>query len=257
MLKIDTWLEYWLPTQPEYRMGYQRAAVTLNTGGVETGIIINSQIFLKDGEYPWQMLMDDYVLREAEKSSLLVKSATLIPRSPESLKGVRQIAIANERNRILANRKSLEASYVRASGGSRYYQLCSESVQFSNAADKAAAEDAPVTLTGLGEVFKRFSAYANDKRVTSGKGLTPNTFATTKEDADANIRTGADAVARYALPNSKPANNVFTINPAKDTELKRGTAQPANNQLGGGVEVIFVNGLPDGTVTGPATIPEK
>jgi hypothetical protein len=93
--------------------------------------------------------------------------------------------------------------------------------------------------------------------VTPGKGLTPHTFATTKEDADANVKTGSDAVARYAIPNSKPASNVFTITPAKDTEVKRGTAQPAFNQPGGGVEVIFVNGLPDGTVTGPDTIPDK
>jgi len=50
---------------------------------------------------------------------------------------------------------------------------------------------------------------------------------------------------------------VFTISPAKDSELRRGTAQPANNQPGGGVEVIFVNGLPDGTVAGPVVIPDK
>jgi hypothetical protein len=124
-------------------------------------------------------------------------------------------------------------------------------------AKAAAAEDAPVTLTTAGEVFKRFSAYANDRRVTKGMGLTAGTFATTKEDADANVKTGTEAVARYALPNPKPASNVFTINPAQDTDLKRGTTQPANNQPGGGVEVIFVNGLPDRTVTGPTTIPDK
>jgi hypothetical protein len=93
--------------------------------------------------------------------------------------------------------------------------------------------------------------------VTAGKGLTPGTFATTKEDADANIKTGTDAVKRYALPDSKPASNVFTIVPPNDTELKRGTVQPANNQPGGGAEVIFVNGSPDGTVTGPVIIPDK
>jgi acyl-CoA reductase-like NAD-dependent aldehyde dehydrogenase len=124
-------------------------------------------------------------------------------------------------------------------------------------AASAAAEDAPITLTEAGEIFKRFSAYINDRRITAGKGLTAGTFATTKEDADANVKTGADAVSRYALPNSKPASNVFTISPAKDTDLKRGVAQPANNQPGGGVEVIFANGAPDGTVTGPVTIPDK
>jgi hypothetical protein len=90
-----------------------------------------------------------------------------------------------------------------------------------------------------------------------GKGLTSGTFATTKEDADANVKTGTDAVVRYALPNPKPASNVFTISPAKDTDLKRGTSQPDNNQPGGGIEVIFVNGTPDGSVSGPFSIPDK
>lgn len=258
MLKIDSWLEYWLPTQPEYRMGYQKVIAKLNTGGTERGLIFNSQIFLKEGSYPWQMLMDmNYIQTEAAKSSLRVIDAQLIPREPETLKGIRQIVLANEKNRVLANRKSVEAIYARASGDGRYLQLCSASENFSMMAASAAAEDAPITLTTVGEIFKRFCAYANDRRVTVGKGLTSGTFATTKEDADANTKTGTDAVKRYALPDSKPASNVFTIAPPNDTDLKRGTVQPANNQPGGGVEVIFVNGSPDGTVTGPISIPDK
>ena len=88
-------------------------------------------------------------------------------------------------------------------------------------------------------------------------GYRPGTFATTKEDADAHIKTGMDAIARYALPNPNPASNVFTAKPPADTDLQRGTVAPANNQPGGEVEVIFVNGTPDGTVTGPITIPDK
>ena len=258
MLRIESWLETWLSTQPEYRMGYQKVIAKLNTGGSERGIIFNSQIFLKEGSYPWQMLMDmNYIQNEAAKSSLRVIDAQLIPREPETLKGVRYIALANEKFHVLANRKSLEATYARASGDRRYTQLLSESQHLTNFAGSAAAEDAPITLTSAGEIFKRFCAYANDRRVTAGKGLTPGTFATTKEDADANIKTGTDAVKRYALPDSKPASNVFTIVPPNDTELKRGTVQPANNQPGGGAEVIFVNGSPDGTVTGPVIIPDK
>ena len=236
-------------------MGYQKVIATLNTGGIEAGIIINSQVFLKGTEYPWEMRMDwNYVLNETTKSALRVTDVKLIPREPETLKGVRQFAITKEKYRVLANRKSFVANF---SSGNAKLILLNESEALSIKAASAAAEDAPITLTELNEIFKRFSAYPNDKRITPGKGLTPGTFATTKEDADAHIKTGADAVARYALPNSKPASNVFTISPATDTELKRGTAQPANNQPGGGVEVIFVNGLPNGTVTGPVTIPEK
>jgi len=257
MLRIESRLESWLSKQPEYRMGYQKAVVTLNTGGKETGIIVNSQVFLKGTDYPRQMLMDwDYLMREAQKSALKVTDVNLIPREPETLKGVRYIVMANEKNLVLAKRKEAQA---RASvhGSASYYALLNESKQLALNASDAAAQYAPITLTDTDEIFKRFSAYANDKRVTAGKGLTPGTFATTKDDADANIKTGSDAVARYALPNSKPASNVFTITPPKDTELKRGTAQLANNQPGGGVEVIFVNGSPDNTVTGPVLIPDK
>ncbi len=246
----------WLPTQPEYRMGYQKVIATLNTGGTEAGIIVNSQVFLKDGEYPWQMRMTDwtYVLAEARKSVLSVTDVRLIPREPESLRGVRLIALANEKFHVLSDRKAVAAKYA---SGTQKLAMLAECQEFSAKATNAAAENAPITLTILGEIFKRFSAYANDKRITVGKGLTAGTFATTKEDADAHVKTGADAVARYALPNSAPASNVFTLSPPKDTDLKRGTTQPANNQPGGGVEVIFVNGLPDGTVTGPVKIADK
>ena len=232
--------------------------MTLNTGGTERGIIVNSKVFLTEGDYPWQMLMDtNYIQNEAAKSNLRVVDAQLIHREPETLKGVRQFVFANEKFTKLANRKESQANQARAMGSSTYYSLVVEKNQLVALAANQAAEYAPITLTELGEIFKRFSAYTDDKRVTPGKGLTAGTFATTKQDADTNIRTGTDAVARYALPNSKPASNVFTITPARDTELKRGTAQPAYNQPGGGEEVIFVNGLPDGTVTGPVVIPDK
>ena len=259
MLRIDARLELWLPRQPEYRMGYQKVVATLNTGGTERGIIVNSKVFLKDGEYPWEMRMPDlsYAENEARKSSLYVKDVQLIPREPETLKGVRHVVLANEKFHVLASRKDWEVKVAAAVKSPAYQSLLSEKRLLELNASNAAAEDSPITLTVLAEIFKRFSAYANDKRVTPGKGLTPGTFATTKEDADANVKTGSDAVARYALPNSKPASNVFTITPATDTEVKRGTAQPANNQPGGGVEVIFVYGLPDGTVTGPVTIPDQ
>ena len=99
MLRIESWLESWLPTQPEYRMGYQKVVATLNTGGTECGIIVNSKVFLKDGEYPWEMRMPDlsYAENEARKSSLYVKDVQLIPREPETLRGVRQIVLAKEK----------------------------------------------------------------------------------------------------------------------------------------------------------------
>ena len=255
MLKLVPWLELFLPGQPEYRMGYQKVVATLNSGGTEPGIIVNSEVFLKENEMPWEMLMDwDYILAVAAKSPLVVTDVRLIPRDPKSLRGVRQVALANEKYSRLRNRTLNAAN---SAYGSEKTALLTASSDLAIKAASAAAEDAPTTMTDAGEVFKRFSAYANDHRVTKGMGLTAGTFATTKEDADAFIKTGTDAVSRYALPNPKPASNVFTISPALDTDLKRGVAQPANNQTGGGVEVIFVNALPDGTVRGPAKIPDK
>ena len=237
-------------------MGYQKVIAKLNTGETESGIVVNSEVFLRTGERPWEMFYPDWstVVNEAGKSSRRVVNAELIPREPETLRGVRQIALDNGKFRVLANRKSVLANF---SGGAERLEYLLESRRLSLMAANAAAELAPITLTEAAEIFRRFCAYAKDRRITPGRGVTPGTFATTKEDADANVKTGIDAVARYALADSKPASNVFTISPAKDTELKRGTVQPANNQLGGGVEVIFVNGLPDGTVTGPVLIPDR
>jgi hypothetical protein len=116
------------------------------------------------------------------------------------------------------------------------------------------ANDAPVVTTNPKEGFKRFSAYENDRRIRADGSLEPGTYATTEVDAR-QVRTGKDAVARYALPNPEPAVNVFTITPVTSTLIQYGVAQPAYGQSGGGVEVIFTNGTAAKTVTGPDKIP--
>ena len=96
-------------------------------------------------------------------------------------------------------------------------------------------------------MFKRFTAYENDHRIASDGRLLPSTYATTEEDAK-NVLTGQAAVARYALPNPKPASIVWTIKPHKDTFIQYGIAERAYGQPGGGVEVIFTNGTDPRTV---------
>jgi hypothetical protein len=71
------------------------------------------------------------------------------------------------------------------------------------------------------------------------------------------VKTGTEAVARYALPNPQPASNVFTGKPDKDTVIQKGTVAPDFGQPGGGVEVFFKNGTQPKTVTGPVHIPDK
>jgi hypothetical protein len=217
-------------------MGYQKVAASLDDGSSEKGIVFNSEVFVKETEDPSLVLHEEWteVLKEASKSKRTIKSVQLIPRPPETLRGVRRIVT-----------------------GTGTYTLLGESYDAIRKSEVGPAKDALETPTIAGEVFKRFSAYANDRRVTEKKGLTSGTFATTREDADAFVKTGTDAVKRYALENKKPASNVFTIDPPPDTSVKRGIVAPAYGEPGGGVEVIFVNGSPDGTVTGPETIPDK
>ncbi len=216
-------------------MGYQKAIVTFSTGGAEIGYVLNTELFVKTGEWlPASKFDWNSAIAEARKCSLVITRITLMPRTMESMKGVRRISVANSKSATVTEMRS-----------------------FASSGHTGAAIDAETTLTVAGEVFNRFSAYENDRRITPRRGIVAGTFATTKEDADAYVKTGADAVSRYALENKTPASNKFTITPPAGTELKRGIAQPAYGEVGGGVEVLFVNDSPDFIVTGPVKIPDK
>jgi hypothetical protein len=117
------------------------------------------------------------------------------------------------------------------------------------------AADAPVETMRTIAVFKRFSAYQNDRRITGDRALLPGTYGTTEEDARY-VKTGKEAVARYALPNPMPAVYIFSIKPAGNTRLQKGIVQPKFGQPGGGVEVLFLEGTTSHTVTGPSVIPK-
>ncbi len=231
MIYVGTDLQPQLLREPEYGMGFQAGTFTLNTGSRERGFIVNGTVLVTDEEFRQmdrRFSQYNLLVAEALRSPLRVVRAAIERRAAGSLHGVRHIIVANS---------------------ARGYRTFSES--FSGP-----AKDASVSLTEANEIFKRFSAFADDKRVTRGKGLLPGTFATTAEDA-AKVRTGMEAVARYSLPSSDPANKVFSITPPERTNVQRGIVEPANSQPGGGVEVIFVDGSPDGTVTGPEVIPER
>jgi hypothetical protein len=124
-----------------------------------------------------------------------------------------------------------------------------------NTKGSSALQAAP-TLVLKGEIYRRFSAYQNDRRITRMKGLLPETYATTDDDAK-QVRTGTEAILRYALPNDEPAIHIFKIEPPERTLLRIGIVQPNYGKPGGGVEVFFEKGSPDGTVTGVDKIPAK
>ena len=216
-------------------MGYQRGIVRLSTGSFEIGYFLNGSTFISGSELntmtPATLWLAERLLKP-QTGDPVIHDITLIPRAEESLRGVRRVNI-----------RTLSAS---------------ASTQFSNKSVRAsqAAKDAITTATTSGEIFKRYSAYVDDFRVTEKRGLSAGTFATTAEDAK-NVKTGRDAVARYALENKQSANKRFTISPAKDTNLKRGITEPAYGEPGGGIEVIFVDGTSAGSVTGPDIIPEE
>jgi hypothetical protein len=117
------------------------------------------------------------------------------------------------------------------------------------------ATDGEPRGTAPGDVFMRFTAYSNDRRITPEKGLLPGTYATTEVDSRV-VVTGGQAVERYALPNPTPAVYRFRIDPAAGTQHQAGIVQPAYGHAGGGVEVLFTVGTPRDTVSGPAVLPE-
>jgi len=104
------------------------------------------------------------------------------------------------------------------------------------------------------ERFARFTAFLNDRRITEDKGLLPGTFGTTKEDSE-KVKTGKEAVARYALPNPDPAIFRFPIAPPSGTVHQVGVVQAAFGQPGGGVEVLFGDGVASKSVGSPTTLP--
>lgn len=102
--------------------------------------------------------------------------------------------------------------------------------------------------------FIRVSSSPNDHAIVTdphandtGK-VKDNTYATTAKDFE-EVPSGFSAVGRYALPNPRSARYVYTIVPHRSDSkpVRGGTVRPANNQAGGGVEVVFPDGLPPGS----------
>ena len=106
------------------------------------------------------------------------------------------------------------------------------------------------------EVFYRYSAFANDRRLQSADGTIPaGTYLTSYGDTRFAI-SGLGAVARYALPNPAPALFRFAIGIPAGTVLMCGTAAPKFGQSGGGVELRTDAAVQGARVYGPEILPE-
>ena len=110
----------------------------------------------------------------------------------------------------------------------------------------AGAKENPIEDSRPGEAFLRFSAYLEDPRIRPDGSVSDGTYVTTREDGN-HVKTGAEAVERYALPNSEPAVYRFHLEPPKQVKVRRGTVRPAFGHAGGGEEAIFEEGAPAGT----------
>lgn len=106
------------------------------------------------------------------------------------------------------------------------------------------------------EKFVRYSAYQNDRRILNNGSVLPGTYATTDNDASI-VPSGLAAVARYALPNYMPAVYRFNLVPPKPVPITCGTVAPAFGHAGGGIEVRFSQGAPQGTSLRSVMIPER
>jgi hypothetical protein len=216
-----------LLAQPESGMGYQTVDVVLRDGESLRGTAFNSEYLLYSGE-PVERL--ERITEPSRRLMLLERKELGLGERIVQLKVIPTEATTPGRVREGSDPQTTSLS----SGG---------------------ASEAPEEELEEEEEFKRFSAFADDHRITSTGGLVPGSYATTAADAK-HVKTGSDAVRRYALPNPMPAVNEFTVKPPmKITTLKRGVAQPAYGRPGGGMEAIFVNGSPQQTVTGPKQIP--
>lgn len=214
-----------LLAQPESGMGYQIVDIVLRDGSARRGTAFNGEV-LVDSEESLDGL--ERVIEPSQRFQMLERKELGLGEEIVELKVVTSETKSASRVREGSNVETISPS--------------------------TAANEAPEEGSQVDEQFKRFCAFANDRRVTTTGGLSPGTFATTAADAR-QVKKGSEAVKRYALPNSTPAIYRFTITPPAKTVLKRGIVQPAYRQPGGGVEVIFVNGSPNKTVAGPVQIP--
>jgi hypothetical protein len=197
LLNEDLQME--LIAQPESGMGYQNVAIKLRNGETRYGTAFNAEFLLYSGESPHLL---EKISEPSDRLLMLEQKQLGLGEEILSLRVLRSEADASAR--------------VRES---------SSSTQSSSG-----ASEAPVEELQAEEKFKRFSAYANDRRVTASGTLLSGTYATTEQDAK-HVKTGRDAVKRYALPNPAPAVHVFTIKPPlKQDSSGASLSLPMDNQ---------------------------
>lgn len=224
MYRLNESLQTQLLGMPESGMGFQLVEMVTDTREYVRAIAYNAELVIPDGREHFALFQE-------------LRAGKLSAGGPG--REVREIVCVLPRN-LSMGWAGLSVRENRAAYGKRPYT--------------GPAKDAPPELTKTGQFFRRFSAFANDRRITSDGRLTPGSYATTEEDSRL-VRTGKEAVVRYALPNPDPAVHRFTIHPGTNRAIQYGVVEPANGQPGGGEEVIFVDGTNSGSVVHRDQIP--
>jgi hypothetical protein len=143
-------------------MGYQNVTIIPRGGEERRGIVFNTEYLLYSGE-PVSLLQ-----RITEPSQRLLMSER-----KELGFGERILSLKVIQSETRLSSRVRETSLPKAT---------------SSGADEATEEELQEE-----EEFKRFSAYANDRRVTPSRGLLPGSYATTAEDAK-QVKTGRAAL---------------------------------------------------------------
>jgi hypothetical protein len=215
-IKIDARLSRTLLEQPETGMGYQIVEVRRPGAPTRHAVIANATDFIKVVGGP------RYV---REVSELDIRRTEFELKYPSAETAIRVL------KRDEAARLGLQEARERKGRG--------------------AAKENPVEDSLSGEKFLRFSAYDDDPRILPDGSVKKGTYVTTLVDGE-KVKTGTEAVERYALPNPEPAVHRFHLQPPppRTIVVRRGTVQPDFGHEGGGDEVIFEDGASGGTYRG-------
>lgn len=218
MNKLTDTLQQKLMDLPETGMGYQIVNAYRRNARAEECVVLNSEVIEPINRRPLSLVLEHMFSEGVER---MMKSATITDIVDVEL--VTDLKDFSESSDVL--RKS--------------------------ATD---AQHATITYGYSGEEFIRFSAFYDDKRVDKTlKKLLPGSYATTQSNALYCMSNNIDPVSYYALPCHKVAY-AFNIRLSIPTKYKKGTVLPNHGQKGGGVEVLFVYGTSNNTVTGPTKL---
>lgn len=216
MIKLTTEIQNKLLSLPESGMGYQIVEATYSNYSRKECIVLNATI--AEPTY-------DRNVRDVLKSVSLEEAN-------------RVYKFASVSTEIIDVKLKVDKGIFKASA-----------VKLSEA---KGADKAPEELTKKGEQFIRFSPFEDDRRIDKvNKKARPGTYATTKEDAKYCLDAKINPIERYALPSILPIKYTFDINPWERTIIQKGIVEPANDQPGGGEEVLFPKGTDNNTVVLP------